>query len=582
MKKITIGEYVAAAARRAAAHIDLSVLLGSRLLLQANSGAGKSRALRRLIEQSAGVLQQLVIDPEGEFASLREKHDFVIVAGAGGDVSAHPRTAALLARRLRETRISAVLDISELKADHRHEFTHLFCDALIECPKSLWNPCSVIVDEAQIFAPEKGQGESIACASIIDLATRGRKRGLCLIAATLRISQLHKSVAGELKNRLIGGTSLDVDLKRAAFDLGLSHAEARDLLRALLPGHFYAYGPAFGHSEPRELVTGEVFTSHPKVGAQRAAEPPKPTAAVIAMLPKLADLPKEVEQKAATEKELRKQIADAGREIAEVRRQLAQAQRAPAVPRVDPEALKKAAADNLRRGVQIGLGEARQAARDTMRKCVALMEQRMEELAVSSVNAYAQLPALPPATVKVPVAASPAQALKAAPVAARPVPAASVSHASNGELPKGHAALLALLIQFPDGLKREQISVMASLARSTRDRYIQHLQAQGLATVEPSTDLVLATDEGRAALPNAQALPMGPELQEHWLRRLPDGERSILQILIEAHPNDVPRDEISERTKLARSTRDRYLQKLQAKMVVTTTKGAAKAAESLF
>jgi DNA helicase HerA-like ATPase len=52
--------------------INLPVLLESRMLVQANSGAGKSWTLRRILEQTAAGVQQLVIDPEGEFASLRE------------------------------------------------------------------------------------------------------------------------------------------------------------------------------------------------------------------------------------------------------------------------------------------------------------------------------------------------------------------------------------------------------------------------------------------------------------------------------------------------------------------------------
>jgi hypothetical protein len=46
---------------------DLSVLIDTRLLMQASSGGGKSWALRRLLEQSHGKVQQIVIDPEGEF-----------------------------------------------------------------------------------------------------------------------------------------------------------------------------------------------------------------------------------------------------------------------------------------------------------------------------------------------------------------------------------------------------------------------------------------------------------------------------------------------------------------------------------
>lgn len=41
--------------------IDLARLLVTRMLIQANSGGGKSRALRRLFEVFAGLVQQLII-----------------------------------------------------------------------------------------------------------------------------------------------------------------------------------------------------------------------------------------------------------------------------------------------------------------------------------------------------------------------------------------------------------------------------------------------------------------------------------------------------------------------------------------
>ena len=45
--------------------IDVEELLATRLLVQGNSGSGKSHLLRRLLEESAGIVQQVVIDPEG-------------------------------------------------------------------------------------------------------------------------------------------------------------------------------------------------------------------------------------------------------------------------------------------------------------------------------------------------------------------------------------------------------------------------------------------------------------------------------------------------------------------------------------
>jgi len=59
--------------------LDLTELLATRLLVQGNSGSGKSHLLRRLLEQSAGLVQQAVIDPEGDFASLADRSGHVVV-----------------------------------------------------------------------------------------------------------------------------------------------------------------------------------------------------------------------------------------------------------------------------------------------------------------------------------------------------------------------------------------------------------------------------------------------------------------------------------------------------------------------
>ena len=113
--------------------LDLGALVASRLLIQARSGGGKSWLLRLILERLHGLIQELVIDPEGEFASLREQYDYVI-GGRGGDVGADPATAAVLARRLLELRVSAVLDLYELRPSARQQFVRRFCEALVDAP----------------------------------------------------------------------------------------------------------------------------------------------------------------------------------------------------------------------------------------------------------------------------------------------------------------------------------------------------------------------------------------------------------------------------------------------------------------
>src|SRR5256884_2661050 len=240
--------------------IDLPTLIDTRLLIQANSGGGKSWLLRRLLEQSHGKVQQIVIDLEGEFATLREKYDYVL-AGKEGDTPAEPNSAALLARKLLELNVSAIIDLYELHYQERKHFVRLFLESMINAQKILWHPCLVVIDEAHKFCPEKEPSE--ASNAVIDLATLGRKRGFCAILATQRLSKLHKDAAAECNNKLIGRTGLDVDRKRASEELGFTTKEQAIEPRNLAAGEFFAFGSAISQ-EVIQVDIGEVKTTHPK------------------------------------------------------------------------------------------------------------------------------------------------------------------------------------------------------------------------------------------------------------------------------------------------------------------------------
>src|SRR3569623_2923738 len=64
----------------APAGLDLEELLATRLLVQGNSGSGKSHLLRRLLEQSAPWVQQTILDPEGDFVTLAEQFGHLVIA----------------------------------------------------------------------------------------------------------------------------------------------------------------------------------------------------------------------------------------------------------------------------------------------------------------------------------------------------------------------------------------------------------------------------------------------------------------------------------------------------------------------
>jgi len=157
----------------------------------------------------------------------------------------------------------------------------------------------------------------------------------------------------------------------------------------------------------------------------------------------------------------------------------------------------------------------------------------------------------------------------------------AVFNGAGVRLPKGEAAILAACIQYPNGLQRNQLTVLTGFKRSTRDAYIQRLRERGF--VQVGGDGVAATADGIAALPDAEPLPRGTALQQHWFARLPEGESKILRVLVEQYPDSVERDDLTSKTDYKRSTRDAYLQRLAAKeLVEEAARGQVRASESLF
>jgi len=240
--------------------IDLEELLATRLLVQGNSGSGKSHLLRRLLERSAGHVQQIILDPEGDFTTLSGPYGHVSIEASEYSVD----EVARLAARCREHRTSVVLSLEGLEMEGQMRCAAAFLNALFDAPREQWYPALVVVDEAQIFAPSAGVEvkEEVRRGSLLamtNLMCRGRKRGLAGIIATQRLAKLAKNVAAEASNFLMGRTFLDIDMARAADLLGMERRQA-DAIRDLPRGTFLALGPAVSR-RPISIKIGAVDTS---------------------------------------------------------------------------------------------------------------------------------------------------------------------------------------------------------------------------------------------------------------------------------------------------------------------------------
>lgn len=560
-KKIIIGKSESGAK----VGFDLATLITTRLLIQANSGAGKSYLLRKLMEELFGFIQIICIDPEGEFSTLREKYGFVLV-GKGGETPADTRTAAAVAEKLLELKASAICDLYEMKAAERHVWVKNFLDAMIDAPKKLWHPVMVIVDEAQLFCPEqKIGGDSVAKASMIDLTTRGRKRGYCPVWATQRLAKVDKDATSSLLNRLVGGTFEDVDIKRALDLLSVASEDKKAVaqqLRTMDPGFFFAFGRAV--SKERLLFrVSEVQTSHPQPGsAKHAAEPPPLPDKIKELLPKLADLPKEAAEKAKNEAELRAVVQRLERELRDVKRA------APVVPAVP--VVKGISQGELERQVKTAAATASAQTKKELEEKAELIvgeiQAAFNEAALRLKAAQNMLPnvrgvfrgfkAPAPVLPRTIEAVTPVHSPPTRP-SSLPPPSRRVSlppldgAASNGQQLNSTARkLLGILAQWsPEGMSRAQLAAFAGIKSNTGSfgNRMSELRVPGY--IREEGDRIFATDAGiEAAGVDIQPAPRTTdEVLAIWRGKLNSTAFRMLEILAAEGGRAIARAELAER-----------------------------------
>src|ERR1700749_2551490 len=240
--------------------LDLEELLATRLLVQGNSGSGKSHLLRRLLEQSVPWVQQTVIDPEGDFVTLAEHFGHLVI-----DAEEHTERGLQVAgERARIHRVSTVLNLESLDAVNQMRRAAAFLSGLFDVSRDHWYPMLVVVDEAQLFAPAvagdvSDEARKLSPVAMTNLMCRGRKRGLAEIIATQRLAKLAKNVAAEASNFLMGRTFLDIDMARAADLLGMERRQT-EAFRDLERGQFMALGPALSR-RPLGLRIGPTETT---------------------------------------------------------------------------------------------------------------------------------------------------------------------------------------------------------------------------------------------------------------------------------------------------------------------------------
>jgi len=551
--------------------LDIDALVYSKALLQANSGGGKSGLIRVVVEKTIPHIPTIIIDPEGEFSTLREKFDIVLV-GEQGELEADPRSAGLLARKLVELGASAVLDIYELKPDAKHQFVKAFLESLMALPRKLWRPTFIVIDEAQMFAPEKGMGESDAGDAVADLQFRGRKRGFGTILATPRLSMLHKNVAGA-NNIFIGRTNLDTDQKRCGKALGKSDKEAIEL-RVLKPRQFYCYGPDLNVDGVTLFHVADCQTTIRKPGDRKSLKPPKASHVVE----QLADQMKDIKQEA--EKEIR-DLNEAKAEIASLNRKLKAAESGRVPREQDTQRIKE-----LEAALEKALLTKREVKSTVEKKIIVAgdltrIENEGDRVAVLLRESRAHAAALEQLHDKISATIAEAKALNAQQLQVAPdrgdylsinraqaptirAPAVNVSKArestgarsiatTNGDLPGVQQKVLDALAELEAlGMSQppvEQVAFMAGYSNIASKSFANArgaLRSAGMLDY-PTAGAMQLTDIGRGQAAQV-AVPISvEELQSRIIDLLGGTIAKVVKESIKVYPDALPVDELARR-----------------------------------
>ncbi len=557
--------------------VDTQKFLDGKLLLQANTGGGKSWATRRVIEQFAGVVPQIILDPEGEFFTLRQKFPDFILIGKGQSIVADPKSAGLLAHKLIEERVSCIIDLLEMSSVQRDLFVKNFVSAMINAPRELWLPTLLIIDEAQIFAPEKGESDTTT--TLKDAGFRFRKRHFGLILATPRISELSKSVASTCKNKLIGQASLDNDMKRSAAEIGFTTKEEVMSLRDLDPGEFYAYGPAFS-KKVIKLKIGKTISLHGDSAAVNARVA-KPSPKVQKALEVLANVPQEAAEEAKSVATLQVELREANGKIRALETKGVLQKVAPGlagyVP--DPKAIENAIRTRDMQWAKVvrEWKEAAQLLGDALERAQKILNAVPEIEWPDSVPEKIA-PYVPINDKGITVTSANVDSVFRN--AVQQLKKNEVKEA--GDMNTGERLILKSIAGDDEGITTEHIAVLTGYKGTSRYEYLRKLQARGF--VEKRGDIFVATVDGISALgSDYEAAPVGRALQEQVLSRMGDGgEKKILQILLERYPGEISKGELQDITYYKGTSTYEYLRKLQARKLITVERGVARASDKLF
>ncbi|MGW8286203.1 MAG: ATP-binding protein [Candidatus Deferrimicrobiaceae bacterium] len=468
----------------------------------ARRGAGKTYTAGKIVE---GMLEAgapvVVLDPIGTWYGLRLAANgkspglpIPVLGGLHGDLPLSPQAGRAVAELVMRRAMSAVVDVSAFRKADRKRFVADFAERLFELAKAVRAPMHVVIEEAQVFAPQMAKGQERMLGAIEDIVRLGRNYGLGATLISQRPQSVNKEVLNQVECLFIGQLS-GAHERKAIEAWVVENAEGRKVDTASLPslpvGTMMLWSPQWlGTYEQVKIGKKKTFdaSATPSFGKRVKARELAPID-MDELRTALADV--EEEAKADDPRELRKRIAA-------LEKQLRAAQVAPA-PEAGP-----------------GLDELL-----AVKGAILELASTVDKL----IGAAGKRPA------------GPLRAAKPAGPTASPPPRPKAS-AGPAMLPRAEQMILTALAQH-GRLSLVQAALIAGYsAKSSGVRNAASaLRTKGY--VEGTNAAMATTNAGLDALGTWEPLPTGRALAEHWYGQIGKAEREILRHLVEAYPNEV-------------------------------------------
>jgi uncharacterized protein len=507
------------------------------------SGAGKTYGAGKFVEEllDAGA-QVVILDPVGNWYGLRLAADgkspgipIPIFGGDRGDIPLLHTGGALVADLVVDKGISVVLDVHHFRKHERKEFMTQFAEQLFHRKKSARSPMHVVIEEAQVFVPQKAfKGEERLLGAMEDLCKLGRNYGIGNTLISQRPQAVNKDVLNQTGTLFVFNMTGPQERKVMEgwiVEQGVDMTAVVNELPSLPNGTAYVWSPQWlekfekvqiGEKRTYDASATPVFGKVEKARSLAPVDLAQIQEAMQSTIEKAKESdPKELQKKIRElQAELKRKhptaVVDESkwREAEKVWQQiLSKANR-------DVSDLRKQNAGLIR----------------LLERIAHLADARPLDVVSTSGDLEYHKKVISPTV-------SPA-----------PRRARGNSH-DTGSAEVGTGGLrriLTALAQCPNGLTKQQIGVRAGLSSKSGSFGTYLGKARSSGWVDDRGGKTFITEAGLEALGSFEELPTGKALLDYWLHELgKSGAARMLQTLYAAEGQPISKAELGERTGLS-------------------------------